>query len=139
MVLYTDKRKISEVRKEVNKIDAEFIVIYPNIELEKLVTDTQLITFVNQLITMTTDIAESKRIKVSIVLDYGSRKLRKSQEQKLENILEQMIHRLNFTDVALLINAEGKDNITTGFIRSIKNLVLLDRRSRLHTLKEACN
>lgn len=139
MVLYTDKRKISEVRKEVNKIDAEFIVIYPNIELEKLVTDTQLITFVNQLITMTTDIAESKRIKVSIVLDYGSRKLRKSQEQKLENILEQMIHRLNFTDVALLINAEGKDNITTGFIRSIKNLVLLDRRSRLNTLKEACN
>ena len=139
MVLYTDKIKISEVRKEVNKIDAEFIVIYPNIELEKLVTDTQLITFVNQLITMTTDIAESKRIKVSIVLDYGSRKLRKSQEQKLENILEQMIHRLNFTDVALLINAEGKDNITTGFIRSIKNLVLLDRRSRLNTLKEACN
>lgn len=104
MVVHTEKRKISEIRKGINKLNDDRISIIPNIKLEELVESNQTRIFVNQLIAMTTDMSERKNYKIAILLSYSGKRLSKAKERKLENIIEQMTHQLEFTNVMLLIN-----------------------------------
>lgn len=103
MIVHTDERKISEIKKRVNRITDERISIVPNINIEELVENTQTRIFVNQLIALTTNIAERKNSELTIVLYKSGKRLSKAKEQRLNNIIEQMTHQLEFTKVALLI------------------------------------
>lgn len=128
MVVHTEKRKISEIKKGINKLKEDKISIVPNIDLEDLVEDTQIRIFVNQLIAMTTDMSERKNYKLAIILAYGNKRLSKAKERKLENIIEQMTHQLEFTDVMLSINMTRSiplNEINCKLMQNTKNITIV--------------
>lgn len=118
-IVRTESRRISDVKKKVNTLESKNIVIVPSIELESILKNKQDRIFLEQLISMTTDMSERKDSKFCIALSYGNVRVSKEKEQKLQRVIEQLIHQLEYTTVCLFINIPGargqnlKDNINS--------------------------
>ena len=121
-------RFISEMKKKVNKLvlesDEKNILIVPSLNLETILNKKQKEhrIFLNQLVSMTTNMSEIKGLKFCIVVSYGKIRLSKEEEKKIQNIVQQLLHQLDYTTVALVISTsreQGKifiDNVNSNHL-----------------------
>ena len=108
-IIKTTTRKISELKKEVNRLNEQGkkdFIIETDLILGGLANNssTKHRIFLNQLVSMTTGMEELKKMNFQIVLSYGKMYLTQEKKEKVKRIVEQLLHQLEFTKVTLKIN-----------------------------------